>query len=118
MDHILSDEGLVDRDAFWEPCIQEVTVANTEVITSIGRLTIDIQFIDMIFKTSFIVLKHLFFDAIIGLKFLGDNDIKIDTGQREVYFKDPNIGSNLSEYAHLVESVSIPGYSKILSISI
>ena len=27
-------KGLVDREAFWELCIQEVTVANNEVITS------------------------------------------------------------------------------------
>ena len=99
-----------------ESCIQEVTVANNEVITSIGQLTVDIQFIDKILKTSFKVLKHLSFDAIIGLKFLGDNDIMIDTGQREVYCKDPNTGSKLPEYVHLVESVSIPAYSKIIAI--
>ena len=39
----------------------------------------------------------------------------IDTGQKEVYFKDPNIGSNLPEYVNLVESVSIPAYSKIIA---
>ena len=40
----------------------------------------------------------------------------IDTGQREVYCKDPNTGSKLPEYVHLVESVSIPAYSKIIAI--
>ena len=52
MDHILSDESLVDIDEFWEPCIQEVTVANNEVITNIWRLTVDLQFIYKILKTS------------------------------------------------------------------
>ena len=39
----------------------------------------------------------------------------IYTCQREAYFKDPKMVSNLPEYVHLVESVSIPAYSKIIA---
>ena len=61
----------------FEPYQQSVIIADKTTIKSLGLLKVDLYVVDRTIRVPLIVLKNLFFDIILGMNFLSQNNVII-----------------------------------------
>ena len=80
----------------FEEAKQTMLIANKTSLFSLGIVTASAFVIDREIAIKFIVLKNLSFDIILGMKFLKENDARIEAKENLIYFKDPPPKKNIT----------------------
>ena len=107
----LTHTGLTNDDSEFSPITHNVQVANKTVMSSLGTVNLDASLVDHSFKSSFTVMDSLSFDVILGMSFLKENRVIIDSEEGEIFYKQAPEHMNVKLYT----TVTIPAYSSIVA---
>ena len=111
----LKHTNVSDIDSKFSSTLHKVQVADKSILSTLGSVTLDATLEDHCFTSKFAVLKDLSFDVILGLNFMKENGVIIDTTEEgTIYFKFPN---PLLE-VKLTQGVSVPAHSYIVAFKI